>query len=261
MVNKTTIALASLLVAIIGLIPFSGLMELIVTPNFKVDVGYSEVRDGKSYQGVEIENIGLLQAKNALASISSSYPLLVDDSHCVEGNIINNNSTNVQISFERFSQNVTCTIIFFSQYESIIFKVEVTADNSEGYTYSYGNETITLGTRIGLFVLTMLIIILIIFWAYNKKKRVLEIRIIGNPTSLSIELYKKFGSGFTEEDEEILRAINLEKETVEEIAIFTDLDKKTIEKRLMFMEQKELLWEFHGTWEINEDSIRNKIPK
>ena len=58
MVTKTTIAVASLLVAIIGLVPFSGIMDLIVTPNFKVDVNYQKTR-GESYQSVRINNIGL----------------------------------------------------------------------------------------------------------------------------------------------------------------------------------------------------------
>jgi len=82
-----------------------------------------------------------------------------------------------------------------------------------------------------------------------------------NLTPLSIELYKKYGSGFTDEDEEILRAIKLDKSTVEEISIFTNLKENFVENRLEFMEQKEVVWDLHGSWEIDDDSIRKRIPK
>lgn len=249
-----------LLVAIIGLIPFSNILGLIVTPTFKATVDFFEHRK-MNYQHVSINNIGFAQAKNALVNIMSSYPLRVDQSQCREGTIINDNSTNVQIHFERFSQNVECSVTFFSQYEYNIYKIEITADDSEGYTYSYGKETQTLGVRLALSLLIILVVIVSVFWAKNRKKGLKTILVSNLPSALGLELIKKYGQGFIVEDEEILRAIKLDKNTEDEISVFTALSEKDVWKRLSFMEEKGVIFNINNIWNIDDDSILKKIPK
>lgn len=260
--RKETIAIIGLVVTILSLLPFSDILGLIITPSFKVEIDSYYDRDKNHYQSLTIDNIGLEQAKNANVSIRSSYPLVTTESQCIEGKILNDNSTVIQIEFARFSQNVQCYVEFLSQYDRNIFKVEVTAEDAEGYTYSYGEETQTFGARLAIMLLSSLVIVLSMVLIRNKRKSSQTSFNVSNyPTTLGLELIKKYGQGFNEDDEEILRSIKRDKNTTEEISIFTDLKESYVEDRLEFMEQKEVVYEIRGIWYIDDNSFEKKVPK
>jgi len=261
MVRKETIAIVTLLVTIAGLFPFSGMMELLITPSFKVVIDSYMDSEKTHYQRVTVENIGLKQAKNAEVSIRSAYPIKITESYCVEGNFLNDNSTLVQIKFERFSQNVLCYAEFLSQYDKNISIVEVTADDTEGYRHHYGEETLNFGTRAIIISLSILVVVFLIMLIRKKQKSHIVSYKVSLPTVLGLELVKKYGQGFTEDDEDILRAIKRDKNTLEEIAIFTNLNEGYIQGRLEFMREKEALYEINGIWDFEDDSIKKKIPE
>lgn len=93
----------------------------------------------------------------------------------------------------------------------------------------------------------------------RKSKDPYTIRVSNYQTELGVQLNKRYGLGFTDDDEEILRAIKLEKNTVEEIAIFTNSSERDVERRLEFMEEKEVLYEIHGIWDFEDDGLKRYI--
>ena len=73
---------------------------------------------------------------------------------------------------------------------------------------------------------------------------------------LRIQLTEKYGQGWIVEDEEILRSIYKEKDTIEEICTFTNLSYRDVYNRLNFMEQKGALWEGQSKrWVIDDDGL------
>lgn len=260
MVNKNQLTIIGLIITLAGLTPFSGILDFMIKPSFEVETsGYGKI--GDFTESVYIRNIGLAQAKNAIADIFSSKPIMMKYTQCPEGTLSNNNSTRITITFERFSQNIVCHVPFHSGWEHNIYRIDVTAEDAEGYSWSPQKENLTLGTQYAIVsISTLLAVALTIYVNRTHQRKSLSFNVGGHPTNFGTNLIKTYGPGFNEDDEQILRAIKKEKETVEEISIFTDLEERYVEERLEFMEGKGTVEEIAGTWYLDSE-IENKVPK
>lgn len=110
-----------------------GSQGVLLKPLFSADVTENKENNETT---ISIKNAGFAQAKNSVAQIIlPTSPTLIKN-NCYEGTIFTNESKIITIEFSRFSTSVNCELIFDKLSKWNIEGIIVTADDSQGYTWS-----------------------------------------------------------------------------------------------------------------------------
>jgi len=98
---------------------------MVFTPQFEIQV--KSISDDTE---ITLKNIGLTQAKNAIAFINNTKNAQLLSEICYEGKI-NENQSPIVINFEKMSTNVDCKLIFEGQNQHY-FHILMVADDAPG---------------------------------------------------------------------------------------------------------------------------------
>lgn len=152
-------------------------------PEFHID---QELWD--SIHALDVENIGRVQAKNAVIDISGTDVVNASIPLCPEGIITQTDHESAHIKFNRMSTNVECLIKLKSNSDFNLISVAVTADDAPGLqsTFILTESQIQKGNTTGNIILnqsssdflfsiisiyTSIIAGLTIYWYYRRKRR------------------------------------------------------------------------------------------
>lgn len=126
-VEKITLIFTILSFVLVFLLGSQG---LILTPLFTIDVKQP------SDTNVEINNIGMAQAKNAIIHIITEKPLNMTNTVCLEQSKINSDDEQIIIHLDRFSTGITCNLSFDGKVQFALKHIVVSADGSRGLEWN-----------------------------------------------------------------------------------------------------------------------------
>lgn len=207
---------------------------------------------------VFVGNIGPMQAKNAVLSITSAKQPDEITENCLEGQLIppTENQNITQIAFERMSTGLNCRIDLHGIHRDNVTDIVIISDGRSAYRPgSYGILTVYL-TLVVVVVLELFSILLLIpSLLYGTLPLLLSLKYRKDQSNRSIQakIKSEFGIKLYLIDIEILKKIHSEKKTILQLSSQLKLPSFLVKRRLRALTKIELIDEERV---LNQDIIQ-----